>query len=180
MCGLFGAWGWSQQLNTTAALEALISRGPDDQGEFHDSCGLTLLHTRLSIQDLSPLGHQPMQTSDHSLVIVFNGEIYNQQQLRQELEEAGYNFRSHSDTEVLLHGFRHWGQQLWQRLNGIFAVACWEPQLQQLTLARDRFGVKPLLWKNEARKLVFASELSALIASGCCSKDALNSKAIEV
>jgi len=179
MCGLFGAWGWSQQLNTTAALEALISRGPDDQGEFRDSCGLTLLHTRLSIQDLSPLGHQPMQTSDHSLVIVFNGEIYNQHQLRRELEEAGCIFRSQSDTEVLLHGFRHWGQQLWHRLNGIFAVACWEPQLQQLTLARDRFGVKPLLWKKEQRRLVFASELSALIASGCCRKDALNPKAIE-
>ena len=119
MCGLFGAWGWSQQLDTAAALEALKSRGPDDHGEFHDPCGLTLLHTRLAIQDLSPLGHQPMQTSDQSVVLVFNGEIYNQQQLRRELEAAGYNFRSHSDTEVLLHGFRHWGQKLWQRLEGI-------------------------------------------------------------
>ena len=78
MCGLFGAWGWSEQLDTTAALEALRSRGPDDHGEFDDPCGLTLLHTRLAIQDLSPLGHQPMLTSDHSLVLVFNGEIYNQ------------------------------------------------------------------------------------------------------
>ena len=90
-----------------------------------------------------------MQTSDQSVVLVFNGEIYNQQQLRRELEAAGYNFRSHSDTEVLLHGFRHWGQKLWQRLEGIFAVACWEPCDRRLTLARDRFGVKPLLWQRE-------------------------------
>ena len=179
MCGLFGAWGWSEQLDTTATLEALRSRGPDDQGEFHDPCGLTLLHTRLAIQDLSPLGHQPMLTSDNSLVLVFNGEIYNQQQLRRELLSAGYTFSSQSDTEVLLHGFKHWGQDLWHRLEGIFAVACWEPREQKLTLARDRFGVKPLLWQRELQQLVFASELSALTASGCCSTDALNSTAIE-
>ena len=179
MCGLFGAWGWSQQLDSAAALEALKSRGPDDQGEFHDPCGLTLLHTRLAIQDLSPLGHQPMQTSDQSVVLVFNGEIYNQQQLRRELEAAGYNFGSHSDTEVLLHGFRHWGQKLWQRLEGIFAVACWEPHDQRLTLARDRFGVKPLLWQREPQRLAFGSELSAFIASGCCKKEAINPQAIE-
>ena len=179
MCGLFGAWGWSEQLDTTAALEALRSRGPDDHGEFHDPCGLTLLHTRLAIQDLSPLGHQPMLTSDHGLVLVFNGEIYNQQQLRSELLSAGYTFRSQSDTEVVLLGLRHWGQDLWHRLEGIFAVACWEPRDQRLTLARDRFGVKPLLWQREHQRLAFASELSALIASGCCNKEALNPKAIE-
>ena len=179
MCGIFGAWGWSQQINTAAAFEALNSRGPDDQGEFHDPCGLTLLHTRLAIQDLSTLGHQPMQTSDQSVVLVFNGEIYNQQQLRRELEAAGYTFRSQSDTEVLLHGFRHWGQKLWQRLEGIFAVACWEPLDRRLTLARDRFGVKPLLWQREPQRLAFGSELSALIASGCCNKEAINPQAIE-
>jgi asparagine synthase (glutamine-hydrolysing) len=178
MCGLFGAWGWSQQLDTTAALKALKSRGPDDQGEFHDPCGLSLLHTRLAIQDLSPLGHQPMITSDQSLALVFNGEIYNQHKLRRELEAAGYNFRSLSDTEVLLHGFRHWKQDLWHRLEGIFAVACWEPHDQRLTLARDRFGVKPLLWQRKPQRLAFASELSALLASGCCHKAALNPRAI--
>ena len=179
MCGLFGAWGWSQQLDTNAALEALRSRGPDDQGEFHDPCGLSLVHTRLAIQDLSPLGHQPMHSSDQGLMLVFNGEIYNQRKLRRELETAGYNFRSRSDTEVLFYGFCHWKQELWQRLEGIFAVACWEPHDQRLTLARDRFGVKPLLWQREHQRLAFASELSALIASGCCNKEALNPKAIE-
>ena len=88
MCGLFGAWGWPE-LNTTAALKALQSRGPDDQGELVDPSGLTLLHTRLAIQDLSPLGHQPMLTSDLSLAVVFNGEIYNQQQLRAERQDNG-------------------------------------------------------------------------------------------
>lgn len=178
MCGLFGAWDWPE-LNTTAALKALQSRGPDDQGELVDPSGLKLLHTRLAIQDLSPLGHQPMLASDLSLAVVFNGEIYNQQQLRAELQDNGYRFRSHSDTEVLLHGFRHWGQTLWPKLEGIFAVAFWEPQQQQLTLARDRFGVKPLLWRRDSQRLAFASELSALMASGCCSSQDLNPTAIE-
>ena len=178
MCGLFGAWGWPK-LDTKAALKALSDRGPDGEGMFQDPCGLTMLHTRLAIQDLSALGHQPMLSEDNSLALVFNGEIYNQKSLREELETNGYTFKSHSDTEVLLHGFRHWKQTLWGKLEGIFAVACWESQKRQLTLARDRFGVKPLLWGKSEKRVVFASELSALTASGCCSLNSLNREAIE-
>ncbi|NCG17083.1 MAG: asparagine synthetase B, partial [Synechococcales cyanobacterium H12SWP_bin.12] len=132
-------------------LIALEGRGPDDRGFWRESGhsdGLELLHTRLAIQDCSPLGHQPMVASDRGLVLVFNGEIYNQQELREQLEQKGYGFRSHCDTEVLLQGFRYWGQGVWARLNGIFAAACWEIASRRLTLARDRFGVKPLLWKR--------------------------------
>ena len=93
MCGLFGAWGWPE-LNTTAALRALQSRGPDDQGEFVDPLGLTLLHTRLAIQDLSPLGHQPIITSDKGLVLVFNGEIYNFHELERELRPSSSSYTS--------------------------------------------------------------------------------------
>jgi len=182
MCGLFGALGYST-INSEAVLMALEERGPDDRGSWRESGrsdGLELLHTRLSIQDCSPLGHQPIVTSDSGLVLVFNGEIYNQQELRKKLEQEGYSFRSHCDTEVLLQGLRHWGQGVWARLNGIFAAACWETATRRLTLARDRFGVKPLLWKrdNDGR-CVFASELSALRASGCIEAARIHPQALE-
>ena len=170
MCGLFGALGYPA-INSEAVLIALEGRGPDDRGCWRESGrsnGLELLHTRLAIQDCSLLGHQPMVASDSGLVLVFNGEIYNQQELRKQLEKKGYPFRSHCDTEVLLQGFRHWGQGVWARLNGIFAAACWETASRRLTLARDRYGVKPLLWKRDSDgRCAFASELSALRASGC-------------
>ena len=119
MCGLFGAWGWPE-LNTTAALKALQSRGPDDQGEWVDLSGLTLLHTRLAIQDLSPLGHQPMLASDLWLWSSTARFTTNSSSALSCKRTA--RFRSQSDTEVLLR-FRHWGQALWPKLEGIFAVA---------------------------------------------------------
>jgi len=182
MCGLFGALGYSA-INSEAVLIALEGRGPDDRGCWRESGrsnGLELLHTRLAIQDCSPLGHQPMVASDSGLVLVFNGEIYNQQELRDQLEQEGYSFCSHCDTEVLLQGFRHWGQEVWARLNGIFAAACWETGSRRLTLARDRFGVKPLLWKRDLDgRCAFASELSALQASGCMGAARIHHHALE-
>ena len=176
MCGLFGQVGgkpWPE----APVLAALRGRGPDDQGRWSQGPAL-LLHTRLAIQDLSPLGHQPMLSADNSVALVFNGEIYNQQELREELEELGTEFRSRSDTEVLLEGFRHWGQALWGRLNGIFAVACWEVESQRLTLARDGFGVKPLLWKRWSDGCAFGSELSAFEAAGLASRKRLDREAL--
>ena len=182
MCGLFGALGYSA-INSEAVLLALEGRGPDDRGCWRESGrsdGLELLHTRLAIQDCSPLGHQPMVVSDSGLVLVFNGEIYNQQELREQLEQKGYAFRSHCDTEVLLQGFQHWGQGVWARLNGIFAAACWETGSRRLTLARDRFGVKPLLWTRDSEgRCAFASELSALKASGCIEAARIHHHALE-
>jgi len=119
-----------------------------------------------------------MLSADGSVALVFNGEIYNQQELREELEELGTEFRSRSDTEVLLEGFRHWGQALWGRLNGIFAVACWEVESQRLTLARDGFGVKPLLWKRWSDGCAFGSELSAFEAAGLASRKRLDREAL--
>ena len=182
MCGLFGALGYPA-INSEAVLRALEGRGPDDRGCWQESgrsAGLALLHTRLAIQDCSPLGHQPMVASDSGLVLVFNGEIYNQQELRDQLEQEGYPFRSHCDTEVLLQGFQHWGQGVWARLNGIFAAACWETTSRRLTLARDRFGIKPLLWKRDSDgRCAFASELSALKASGCIEAARIHNHALE-
>ena len=177
MCGLFGSVGLGE-LPEAAIFEALHGRGPDDRGRWQ--AGLArLLHTRLAIQDLSPLGHQPMLSDTGALALVFNGEIYNQLELRRELEAAGEIFRSRSDTEVLLRGFQRWGERLWSRLNGIFAVACWEVESQRLTLARDGFGVKPLLWTRDNGSCAFGSELSAFEAAGLAHRDRLSTAALE-
>ena len=177
MCGLFGSVGLGD-LPEEAILEALRGRGPDDRGRWQAGPA-RLLHTRLAIQDLSPLGHQPMLSDNGALALVFNGEIYNQHELRLALEAEGEHFRSRSDTEVLLRGFQRWGHNLWGRLNGIFAVACWEVEAQRLTLARDGFGVKPLLWKREIRGCAFGSELSAFEAAGLASRRHLSAAALE-
>lgn len=175
MCGLFGRLGAPLAPEATSAvLQALAGRGPDGHGIWreHRPDGLTLLHTRLAIQDLSPLGQQPMASSDGDLRIVFNGEIYNQHALRRSLEARGSVFRSGSDTEVLLEGYRLWGDDLWRRLNGIYALALWELPTRTLTLARDANGVKPLLWHRQADgSVAFGSELSAFEAAGLASRD---------
>jgi asparagine synthase (glutamine-hydrolysing) len=177
MCGLFGQLGGPLTASaTTAVLQALAGRGPDGHGVWQEPRpdGLTLLHTRLAIQDLSPLGQQPMASRDGQLQIVFNGEIYNQHALRRSLEALGSVFCSGSDTEVLLEGFRHWGDDLWRRLNGIYALALWHLPSRSLTLARDANGVKPLLWQRRPDGLVgFGSELSAFEAAGLAGRDRL-------
>ncbi|MFM7674867.1 MAG: asparagine synthase (glutamine-hydrolyzing) [Synechococcus sp.] len=177
MCGLFGAVGLGN-LPEAAIFQALQGRGPDDRGRWQAGPA-RLLHTRLAIQDLSPLGHQPMLRDGGGLALVFNGEIYNQTELRRELEAEGERFRSRSDTEVLVRGFGRWGNRLWSRLNGIFAVACWEVAAQRLTLARDGFGVKPLLWTRGPGHCAFGSELSAFEAAGLAHRDRLSQAALE-
>ena len=168
MCGLFGVVG-TQSLDLEAAREALISRGPDDSGTYRsDAC--QLIHTRLAIQDLSPLGHQPMLSADPTLALVFNGEIYNAPKLRLELEALGCTFRSHSDTEVILRGWQRWGDAVWPRLDGIYACGLWDEGRQILTLARDPLGIKPLYVQERSGTFVFSSELSALQASGAATE----------
>ncbi|MFZ9289202.1 MAG: asparagine synthetase B family protein, partial [Vulcanococcus sp.] len=164
MCGLFGVVG-THALDLDAARRALSSRGPDDSGAY-SSASCQLIHTRLAIQDLSPLGHQPMLSDAAGLALVFNGEIYNAPQLRRELLDLGDSFRSHSDTEVILRGYGRWGDALWPRLDGIYACGLWDERQQRLTLARDPFGIKPLYILSSAQSLAFSSELSALRASG--------------
>lgn len=144
--------------------EAIIRRGPDDSGAWVDAdAGIALGHRRLSILDLSPLGHQPMTSADGRFVIVFNGEIYNFQQLRAELEPHGHTWRGHSDTEIMLAAFLQWGVlEATRRFNGMFAFALWDKQERVLHLGRDRMGEKPLYYGWLGETFVFASELKAI------------------
>jgi asparagine synthase (glutamine-hydrolysing) len=143
----------------------LRHRGPDD-------CGVQIVgpagfgHTRLSILDLSAAGHQPMQTPDGRLTVVYNGETYNFTDIRRRLEAAGVRFRSRSDTEVVLQAFAHWGVESFAMLNGMFAMALWDAASQTVYLVRDRFGIKPLYYAELDSGLVFGSEIKAVLASG--------------
>lgn len=165
MCGFLGLADGPGQLTDGPALrrarDLLRHRGPDSAGEYQDP-QLYLGFRRLAILDLTPLGDQPMATEDGRLWIVFNGEIYNHLELRRGLEQKGYHFRSSSDTEVLLHLYSEYGTQMFERLNGMFALAVYDRQEKTITLARDRLGKKPLFYWPHDRALGFASELRAL------------------
>lgn len=139
---------------------AIAHRGPDGEGHYCDGA-LGLGHRRLSILDLTDSARQPMETLDGRFVITFNGEIYNFQQLKTALSARGHRFRSTGDTEVLLAAFAEWGLSALERLNGMFAFAVWDTALKQLTLVRDRFGVKPLYYAFVDETLIFASEIKA-------------------
>jgi asparagine synthase (glutamine-hydrolysing) len=151
-------------------MRFLERRGPDSGGlHCFPATNNTVVfgHRRLAILDLSPAGHQPMLTPDEKIGVVFNGCIYNFLELRHELEQSGYAFRSRCDTEVLLAGYRHWGiDELCKRSRGMFAFAIWDQDLQTLFLVRDRLGVKPLLYAERNGKLAFASTMASLQASG--------------
>lgn len=168
MCGIAGIF----ELRTTreparelleAMNQAQFHRGPDE-GEVHTEAGLGLAHRRLSIIDLAS-GQQPMFSADGSLCIVFNGEIYNFRELARELSTLGYQFRTHSDTEVILYAWEEWGEQCVERFRGMFAFALYDRNTSSLFLARDRFGIKPLFYSVLADgRVLFASELKALKA----------------
>jgi len=144
-------------------LTRLAHRGPDDAGVWSDRpAGVLLGHRRLAVIDISPLGHQPMVSADGRLAIVFNGEIYNYLELRRDLEQRGVRFVSSSDTEVLLYGYREWGEAVVDRLVGMYAFAIWDATTDRLFLARDRAGEKPLYYANGAWGFAFASEVGAL------------------
>jgi asparagine synthase (glutamine-hydrolysing) len=143
-------------------VEAVAHRGPDDRDVLTIGAA-TLGHARLSILDLSPAGHQPMGTEDGRYWLSFNGEIYNFAVLRRELEARGARFRSATDTEVLLAGYAAWGPAVFERLNGIWALALWDARDETLVLSRDRFGVKPLYVVESGGRLAFASEIKALL-----------------
>jgi asparagine synthase (glutamine-hydrolysing) len=143
-----------------AMLRALIPRGPDEEGVFHDA-GVRLGVRRLKVIDLET-GHQPIRTADGALTIVFNGEIYNYLELREQLESRGHRFRTRSDTETVLLGFREWAFDVFDRLDGMFGLAIWDAPSRRLVLARDRMGEKPLYWAEDGGRLVFASEMKAI------------------
>lgn len=163
MCGIDGFVGQGSTADLRRMTDALAHRGPDAAGYWEDPVhGVYLGHRRLSILDLGG-GRQPMATSDGDLIIIFNGEIYNFAELRAELVARGHRFvTDHSDTEVLLHGFREWGADLPRRLNGMWAFVIHDRATRRLFGSRDRFGKKPIYYTTQNGSFVFASELSAL------------------
>jgi asparagine synthase (glutamine-hydrolysing) len=144
----------------------LIHRGPDSSGHWSDAgAGIALAHRRLAIQDLTAAGHQPMSSVCGRFVICYNGEIYNAPDLQRDLRAAGLRLRGHSDTEALVEGVARWGlERILERLVGMFAFALWDRAERELTLARDRFGIKPLFWHHGGGRLLFGSEIKALLA----------------
>ncbi len=165
MCGICGFAGAGDAAALAAMNARLSRRGPDGEGVFHDApAGVHLAHRRLAIIDLEG-GRQPMATADGDLVVSYNGEVYNHASLRRELEAKGHRFLSdHSDTEVLLHGWREWGEALPGRLNGMWAFALYDKPRGLLFCSRDRFGKKPFFYAARPGFFAFASELAALIA----------------
>ena len=165
MCGISGVVGrgWDR-----AQLEAMVAvqhhRGPDDRGIFEDKMGLVVRHNRLSIIDLSRAGHQPMSNIDGSLWIVFNGEVYNYLELRQELSD--YPYRSLTDTEVILAAYERWGEHCVEHFVGMFEFAIWDIRRQRLFCARDRLGIKPFHYAWHQGCFLFSSEIKAILAAG--------------
>lgn len=175
MCGITGAvWTDSKLAITSSVLEvmtqSLVHRGPDDKGSFvrdasgsPDDPGVAMGFRRLSIIDLGT-GNQPVSNQSRSIQLVFNGEIYNYKELRRELEQAGYQFRSQGDAEVIAQLYDKWGEECFEKLNGMFAIAIWDEGQHKLILARDRLGQKPLFYSSSRDRLVFASELKSMLA----------------
>lgn len=170
MCGIAGVVRLEREAPPAAREEALAMacrirhRGPDGQAAWVSPSGACALgHARLKVIDLET-GDQPMGSEDGAVQVVFNGEIYNFRALRSELEANGCRFRTRSDTEVLVHGWREWGDSLPERLDGMFAFAVWDEAAGRLFLARDRTGKKPLFWARQGGRLAFASEIKALLA----------------
>lgn len=164
MCGICGHVGPTAQEAPIAAMTATLAhRGPDDRG-WWTGAEACLGHTRLAVIDLTGAAHQPMQTADGRLTIVFNGEIYNYRELGRQLNAMGETLVSTSDTEVILKGYRRWGPKILEKLEGMFAFALWDAADRQLLLARDRIGIKPLFYMDLAPGLVFGSEIKAMAA----------------
>ncbi|RMD59672.1 asparagine synthetase B, partial [Candidatus Parcubacteria bacterium] len=144
-------------------VDGLRHRGPDGSGIYVSKDGRVCLgHTRLAIVELSDAGHQPMVSGDDTVALTYNGEIYNHVELRQELQRLGAVFRGHSDTEVILEGYRAWGSGVVRRLRGMFAFAIYDSRRRLLLLARDRLGIKPLFFCHDGKEVVFGSEATVV------------------
>src|SRR5215211_3105431 len=170
MCGIAGLAGATDRDGARRGVRQMLSRlarrGPDGEG-LEVWNGAVLGHRRLAIFDLSDAGYQPMKSPDSSIGIVFNGAIYNFRELRVELEAQGYHFKSHTDTEVLVHGYYAWGlEKLLDKARGMFALALWDDRRRTLFLVRDRLGVKPLVYACRNGQIAFASTVRALRAAG--------------
>lgn len=170
MCGITGIFAFNSVgrislVHLEKATRCLEQRGPDVQDSWFDGVA-GLGHRRLSIIDTSPTGNQPMADASGRYRIIYNGEVYNFRSIRKELQQKGVAFRSETDTEVLLYAYIHWGTDFLQRLNGFFALAIYDQEEESLFLARDRFGIKPLVYHTGDDKFLFASEMKSLLAYG--------------
>src|SRR5215472_5299417 len=168
MCGICGQYNFDKlepvrRRDIEAMTNTLIHRGPDDEG-YHLAGPLGLGFRRLSIIDLGG-GHQPMSDLEESVWVVFNGEIYNFPDLKRELEGYGHVFRTRSDTEVIVHGYKQWGDEVLNRLNGMFGLAIWDARQRRLVVARDPFGIKLVYYRIDGDRLYFGSEMRAVRAT---------------
>ena len=166
MCGIAGIFNISGEPPDPAVLkrmtDAIAHRGPDGEGHYVDG-GVGLGHRRLAIIDLSDAARQPMSNETGTIWLTYNGEIYNFQELRGELEAKGHLFKSRTDSEVIIHGYEEEGIDFVMRLNGMFAFALWDGRKGILHLVRDRYGIKPLYYRFDGKTLIFGSEIKALL-----------------
>jgi asparagine synthase (glutamine-hydrolysing) len=168
MCGICGQYNFAnrkpvRRSDLERMATSIAHRGPDDDG-FYIAGPLGLGFRRLSIIDLTG-GHQPMSDQEESVWVIFNGEIYNFPELKRELESFGHIFRTRSDTEVIVHGYKQWGEDVFNRLNGMFGLAIWDVPRERLILARDRFGIKMIYYRMDGQHLYFGSEIRAVLAA---------------
>ena len=174
MCGICGIFNMNGEpvspVNLRKMTDAIAHRGPDGEGFYIDSF-IGLGHRRLSIIDLSSAGHQPMLTEDGLYSLSYNGEVYNFQEIKKKLESLGRQFRSKTDSEVVLNAYVQWGAECLDRLNGMFAFVIWDKRKQELFIARDRYGIKPLYYCFVNNSFLFASEQKAVLAHSAVSKD---------
>lgn len=168
MCGICGTIGFNREC-VSAMNRALAHRGPDDSGIWQTG-EVCFGHTRLSIIDTSPAGHQPMSNEDGTVWITYNGEIYNYRALRKELEIKGHAFRSSTDTEVIIHLYEEFSERCVDHLRGMFAFAVWDTKNKRLFAARDRLGIKPFFYSSVNEKFIFASELKAIAKSNAVAR----------
>jgi asparagine synthase (glutamine-hydrolysing) len=172
MCGICGIIGHTDESRIENMTKILAHRGPDDWGVFISKKNQAALgHTRLKIIDLSDRGHQPMKDPECQICLTFNGEIYNYKQLKNDLANKGYRFRSESDTEVILNAYKEWGKDSLKKLTGMFAFAIWEDKKNFLFAARDRLGIKPLYYFHSGNLFIFASEIKSILESGYVKKE---------
>jgi asparagine synthase (glutamine-hydrolysing) len=161
MCGILG-FNWQDEKKIKMLADLLQHRGPEQEG-FHVADGVSIGHKRLKIIDLSEKGRQPLYNEDGSVCVTFNGEIFNFPEIRPLLEKQGHVFTSHTDTEVLVHGYEQWGVDMLERLNGQFAFCIFDKKQNLLFLARDRFGIKPLYYYCDDKRFIFGSELKVFL-----------------